>query len=98
MQPSVVWIIGHRYCKFFAVSEKYFRMTFRRRLFILLGCGLFFTLPASGASALKVASFSTVLTEIAEQVGGNHGIVPKLLRPRHLHEASLARWKREDRV
>jgi hypothetical protein len=26
-----------------------------------------------------------------------YGIVPKLLRPRHLHEASLARWKRQDR-
>ena len=25
-----------------------------------------------------------------------YGIVPKLLRPRHLHEASLARWKRQD--
>jgi manganese transport system permease protein len=27
-----------------------------------------------------------------------YGIVPKLLRPRHLHEASLARWNREDHL
>jgi ABC-type Mn2+/Zn2+ transport system permease subunit len=26
-----------------------------------------------------------------------YGILSKLLRPRHLHEASLARWKRQDR-
>jgi len=56
-------------------------MSIGRRLFILLGCGLFFTLPASGANALKVASFSTVLTEIAEQVGGNHVSVVGLVKP-----------------
>ena len=56
-------------------------MSIGRRLFILLGCGLFFTLPASGANALKVASFSTVLTEIAEQVGGNHVSVAGLVKP-----------------
>ncbi len=56
-------------------------MIVRRRLFILLGCGLFFTLPASGANTLKVASFSTVLTEIAEQVGGNHLSVTGLVKP-----------------
>jgi zinc/manganese transport system substrate-binding protein len=55
-------------------------MSIGRRLFILLGCGLFFTLPASGANALKVASFSTVLTEIAEQVGGNHVSVAGLVK------------------
>ncbi len=27
-----------------------------------------------------------------------YGIVTKLLRPHHLHEASLARWKRRDRA
>jgi ABC-type Mn2+/Zn2+ transport system permease subunit len=27
-----------------------------------------------------------------------YGIVPKLLRPRHLHEASLARWNRQDQI
>ena len=43
-------------------------------------CGLFFTLPASGANVLKVASFSTVLTEIAEQVGGNHVSVAGLVK------------------
>jgi zinc/manganese transport system substrate-binding protein len=56
-------------------------MTIGRRLFILLGCVLFFTLPASGANALKVASFSTVLTEIAEQVGGNNISVAGLVKP-----------------
>ena len=38
-------------------------------------------MPASGANALKVASFSTVLTEIAEQVGGNHVTVAGLVKP-----------------
>jgi zinc/manganese transport system substrate-binding protein len=56
-------------------------MTIGRRLFILLVCGLFFTLPASGANVLKVASFSTVLTEIAEQVGGNQVSVAGLVKP-----------------
>lgn len=56
-------------------------MTIGRRLFMLLVCGLFFTLPASGANVLKVASFSTVLTEIAKQVGGNHVSVAGLVKP-----------------
>jgi zinc/manganese transport system substrate-binding protein len=56
-------------------------MTIGRRFFILLACGLFFTLPASAANVLKVASFSTVLTEIAEQVGGNHVSVAGLVKP-----------------
>jgi len=56
-------------------------MTIGRRLFMLLVCGLFFTLPASGANVLQVASFSTVLTEIAKQVGGNHVSVAGLVKP-----------------
>ena len=43
--------------------------------------GLFCTLSASGADVLKVASFSTVLTEIAQQVGGNHVNVAGLVKP-----------------
>jgi ABC-type Zn uptake system ZnuABC Zn-binding protein ZnuA len=35
-------------------------------------CGLAPVLPAGAADQLQVVSFSTVLTEIAEQVGGNH--------------------------
>jgi zinc/manganese transport system permease protein len=27
-----------------------------------------------------------------------YGLLPKVLRPRHLHEASLSRWNRKDRV
>jgi zinc/manganese transport system substrate-binding protein len=50
-------------------------------LLILLACGFFSTLPASGIDVLKVASFSTVLTEIAEQVGGNHVSVAGLVKP-----------------
>ncbi|HEX4666460.1 MAG TPA: zinc ABC transporter substrate-binding protein [Chthoniobacterales bacterium] len=37
--------------------------------------------PASAADRLKVASFSTVLTEIAEKVGGDHVHVFGLVRP-----------------
>jgi zinc/manganese transport system substrate-binding protein len=36
---------------------------------------------ANAADRLKVASFSTVLTEIAQQVGGNHVRVAGLVRP-----------------
>ena len=39
--------------------------------------GLASTLSAIGADTLKIASFSTVLTEIAHQVGGNHVSVAK---------------------
>ena len=56
-------------------------MAIGRRLFIFLVCGFFFTLPASGANVLKVASLSTVLTEIAEQVGGKHVSVVGLVKP-----------------
>jgi zinc/manganese transport system substrate-binding protein len=56
-------------------------MTTGRRLFILLVCGLFFALPAGGANVLKVASFSTVLTELVEQVGGNQVSVAGLVKP-----------------
>ena len=43
--------------------------------------GLLSTFSASGADLLQVASFSTVLTEIAQQVGGNHLIVAGLVKP-----------------
>ena len=43
--------------------------------------GLLSTLSVSGANVLPVASFSTVLTEIAQQVGGDHVIVAGLVRP-----------------
>jgi zinc/manganese transport system substrate-binding protein len=58
-----------------------FAMTIGKGLFISLACGLFSTLSAYGADVLKVASFSTVLTEIAEQVGGNHVSVVGLVKP-----------------
>ena len=44
-------------------------MTIRKYLFMSLLFGLFATLSATGADVLQVASFSTVLTEIAQQVG-----------------------------
>jgi ABC-type Zn uptake system ZnuABC Zn-binding protein ZnuA len=56
-------------------------MTIRRALFASLSFALWFTVSASGADTLKVASFSTVLTEIAKQVGGNHITVAALLQP-----------------
>ena len=56
-------------------------MTIGKALLISLLCGLFSTLSASGADVLKVASFSTVLTEIAQQVGGNHVSVAGLVKP-----------------
>jgi zinc/manganese transport system substrate-binding protein len=43
--------------------------------------GLASTLSAIGADTLKTASFSTVLTEIAQQVGGNHVSVAGLVQP-----------------
>jgi ABC-type Zn uptake system ZnuABC Zn-binding protein ZnuA len=98
-----------------------FAMTIGKGLCMSLVLGLLSTLSASGADLLQVASFSTVLTEIAQQVGGDHLIVSGLVKPGqdpheyqptpddlrmkcgscigllgHLHEASLARWKRQD--
>jgi len=43
--------------------------------------GLVSTLPVTGADTLKIASFSTVLTEIAQQVGGSHVNVTGLVVP-----------------
>jgi len=56
-------------------------MTIRKYLFMSLLFGLFATLSATGADVLQVASFSTVLTEIAQQVGGNHASVTGLVKP-----------------
>ena len=56
-------------------------MTIRKALFAFLSFALWFTLSTSGADTLKIASFSTMLTEIAQQVGGNHVTVAALLKP-----------------
>lgn len=56
-------------------------MTIGKAVLISVVCGLFTTLSASGADPLKVASFSTVLTEIAQEVGGNHVSVAGLVKP-----------------
>jgi ABC-type Zn uptake system ZnuABC Zn-binding protein ZnuA len=37
--------------------------------------------PVAAADKIRVASFSTILTEIAEQVGGNHAAVSGLVKP-----------------
>jgi zinc/manganese transport system substrate-binding protein len=58
-----------------------FAMSIGKGLFMSLVFGLCCTLSASGADVLKVASFSTVLTEIAQQVGGNHASVAGLVKP-----------------
>jgi zinc/manganese transport system substrate-binding protein len=56
-------------------------VTIRKTLFGSLSFALWFALSASGADTLKIACFSTVLTEIAKQVGGNHVTVAALLQP-----------------
>jgi ABC-type Zn uptake system ZnuABC Zn-binding protein ZnuA len=56
-------------------------MTIGKGLCMSLVLGLLWTLSASGADLLQVASFSTVLTEIAQQVGGDHLIVSGLVKP-----------------
>ena len=57
-------------------------MTIRKSsLLVSLLFGLVCSLSASGADLLQVASFSTVLTEIAQQVGGNHVSVAGLVKP-----------------
>ena len=56
-------------------------MTIIKSLFTSLLVGLFTALSAAGAGVLQVASFSTVLTEIAQQVGGNHVSVSWLVKP-----------------
>ena len=56
-------------------------MTTGKGFFTFLLFGLLGTFSASGAEALKIACFSTVLTEIAQQVGGNHVSVAGLVKP-----------------
>src|SRR5437016_11928934 len=46
---------------------------------ILLSIGS--TLSANAAETLKIASFSTILTEIAQEVGSNHVNVAGLVKP-----------------
>jgi len=50
-------------------------MTIGKGLFMSLVLGLLSTLSASGADLPQVAAFSTVLTEIAQQAGGDHLMV-----------------------
>ena len=52
-----------------------------RGLVVSLLIGAAFVRAAQTAETLKVASFSTVLTEIAQQVGGNHVSVAGLVKP-----------------
>jgi ABC-type Zn uptake system ZnuABC Zn-binding protein ZnuA len=59
----------------------FFAMTVGKVLFIFIMSGLFSTLSASGTEVLNVVTFSTVLTEVAEQVGGNHLSVADLVQP-----------------
>ena len=56
-------------------------MTVGKALLTSLLFGLFSTWPASGAEVLKITSFSTVLTEIVQQIGGNHVNVAGLIQP-----------------
>jgi ABC-type Zn uptake system ZnuABC Zn-binding protein ZnuA len=56
-------------------------MTIGKGLFIFMMFGLFSILSASGTEVLKVVTFSTVLTEVAEQVGGQYVSVAGLVKP-----------------
>jgi hypothetical protein len=73
--------IQYCYCKSLASSESSFAMIIGKGLFMSLVLGLLSSLSVSGAIVLPVASFSTVLTEIAQQVGGDHVVVVGLVRP-----------------
>jgi zinc/manganese transport system substrate-binding protein len=52
-----------------------------RGFVVSLLIGAAFVRAAQTAETLKIASFSTVLTEIAQQVGGNHVSVAGLVKP-----------------
>ena len=52
-----------------------------RGLVASLLIGAAFVRPVQAAETLKIASFSTVLTEIAQRVGGSHVTVAGLVRP-----------------
>jgi len=70
------------YCKYIA-SSALLLMLLRMRL-AWLGFLVASWLPGTGAvraDTLQVASFSTVLTEIAQQVGGTHVTVAGLVKP-----------------
>ncbi|MBV8377571.1 MAG: zinc ABC transporter substrate-binding protein [Verrucomicrobia bacterium] len=56
-------------------------MTIEKGVFMCLMFILLSNPLASGADVLKVASFSTLLTEIAQKVGGNHVNVAGLVKP-----------------
>jgi ABC-type Zn uptake system ZnuABC Zn-binding protein ZnuA len=56
-------------------------MTIGKGLLIFLVFGLCSNLSAGGADVSKVASFSTVLTAIVQQVGVNHVSVAGLVMP-----------------
>ncbi len=48
---------------------------------VSLFCGSVLALSAHGAEQLKIASFSTVLTEMAQQIGGQHVTVTGVVKP-----------------
>jgi len=56
-------------------------MTIAKAFCVSVLSALVSTFSASGADPLRIASFSTVLTEIAQQVGGNHISVAGLVKP-----------------
>src|SRR6516165_11351159 len=56
-------------------------MTILKCLLVSILLGATSTLSANAAETLKIASFSTVLTEVAQQVGGNHVSVAGLVKP-----------------
>ena len=52
------------------------------RSVLLVYCCLLLFVPSGGAApSIKVASFSTVLTEVAEKIGGGHAAVTALIKP-----------------
>jgi len=73
----------HFYCKLVAVIEQSFMnpMTIVQGFLASILLGAMSATLAKGAEKIRIASFSTVLTEIAQQVGADHVNVAGLVKP-----------------
>lgn len=58
-----------------------FRAAYFSAVMKMLLCALLATLPLAAAEPIKVSTFSTILTEIAQQVGGDHVAVTGHVKP-----------------
>jgi ABC-type Zn uptake system ZnuABC Zn-binding protein ZnuA len=81
VRSSVVCYLEFVIANILQQANNHFAMTIGKGLLIFLVFELCSNLSAGGADVSKVASFSTVLTAIVQQVGVNHVSVAGLVMP-----------------